>query len=64
MKTKIIIDAQGNRVHRIVPEPVPEKKVTKAAQKRELAAKVGKGLSKTRGKYTKPSAPVITTFKE
>lgn len=61
---KVIKNEIGTRTFQLEKEPEPAKKVTKAAQKRERDAVVGKGLGKTRGKYTKPSIPVITTFKE
>jgi len=60
---KVIENSDGTRTFQLekAPEPAP-KKVTKAALKREREAVVGKGLSKTRRKYTKPSAPIVTNF--
>lgn len=60
---KVIKNQDGTRTFQLdAPAKEPAPKVTKAALKREKAAGVGKGLSKTRRKYTKPSQPVITSF--
>lgn len=59
MEVRIV---DGVRCFVFTKEPVPQVKVTKAAQERARKAKVGRGLGKYRNSVRRPSDCTVITF--
>jgi|688.fasta_scaffold910670_3 hypothetical protein len=59
MEVRIV---DGVRCFVFTKEPVPQVKITKAAQERARKAVVGRGLGKKRNSVRRPSDCIVTTF--